>query len=169
VDPRGRPRQIVHGLQKPLRIFHAPANEDVQINVLLLAGEELCGPRIVDLHPAIDRQRRLIGQFEIQPGFVQGPHRPAELGNDHELGLVDEQQAAPGDSQDQEQEQKNDRLLHGISFPLQGRGQRAPHEQELGLNHERECGMGGSSARRAGTNQPRALPSLFYTSFCIFF
>ena len=71
VDPRGCPGQIVHGLQEPLRVLHAPANEHVEIDVLLLAGEELGGPRIVDLHPPIDRQRRLIGQLEIEPGLVK--------------------------------------------------------------------------------------------------
>ena len=71
VDPRGCPGQIVHSLQELLRIFHAPADKHVEIDILLLVGEELGGPRIVDLHPPIDRQRRLIGRIEIEPASLK--------------------------------------------------------------------------------------------------
>ncbi len=114
VDPRVGPRQIVDRLQELLRVFYAPANEDVEIDVPLPAGEELGGPRVVNLHPPIDCQPRLIGHLEIQPGLVQGLYRAAELRDDDELGLVDEQQAAPGNRQDDDEQGKSKQFFHGV-------------------------------------------------------
>ena len=83
-----------------------PADEHVEIDVLLLLGQELRRPGIVDLKPAVDAKGRLVGRLEVQAGFprrvVERAHGIAELGDDHRLRLVDEHHAAIRRHGDQE-------------------------------------------------------------------
>ena len=53
------------------------------------------GRGIVDAQPAVEVGRGLEGPLDVQAGVGDGVERPAELGDQHELGFADREERQP--------------------------------------------------------------------------
>jgi len=94
VEASLRPGVVHRTLEEGPRVAHPPADENVQVDRLLLLGQEFRGPGVIDPQPLVNPEDRLVGHLEIKPRLLERPQRAAEKGDDRPLGLVHEHHGA---------------------------------------------------------------------------
>jgi hypothetical protein len=79
-----------------LGVADAPCHVAFNDQVFLVPRQKLARPRIVNAQPAVEVSGALKKPLGVQTGVGNGAHRPAELGNERELGFTDGEECQPG-------------------------------------------------------------------------
>src|SRR5262249_28447030 len=80
---------IAYRRDEAVGVLDAPEDVVFDHDVLLVARQEFRRARVVDAHAPIEVERRLEGPLGVEAGAGYGAYGPAELRDEHKLGLAD--------------------------------------------------------------------------------